>query len=60
MSKRSLSAIIKDWNKKTVRENRRTPSQIRQIIKETPNSLEAKLATNPYGIMNYWKYKHND
>lgn len=49
MSKRPLSAIIKDWHKKSSRENRRTPAQVRKLVKQDPDGLEARLHTNPYG-----------
>ncbi|GAN00972.1 hypothetical protein MAM1_0003d00400 [Mucor ambiguus] len=51
MSRRPLSTIIKDWSKKSIRENRKTPSQIRKLIKENPDALEAKLYTNPYELL---------
>ncbi|CEP18009.1 hypothetical protein [Parasitella parasitica] len=54
MSRRPLSAIIKDWNTKSRIPGRKTPSQLRKAIKEAPDSMEAKLHTNPYGIcINY-------
>ncbi|KAL9543541.1 hypothetical protein MBANPS3_008065 [Mucor bainieri] len=48
MSKRPLNAIIKEWHKRSIRENRKTPSQISKLIQENPDALEAKLHTNPY------------
>ncbi|KAL0145220.1 hypothetical protein V8B55DRAFT_1459633 [Mucor lusitanicus] len=51
MSKRPLSAIIKDWHKKSSRENRRTPAQVRKLVKQDPDGLEARLHTNPYATM---------
>lgn len=49
MSKRPVSAIIKDWHKKSIRQDRKTPSQIRKLIQQDPNSFEARLHTSPYG-----------
>ncbi|CAO0799257.1 unnamed protein product [Mucor circinelloides] len=48
MSKRPVSAIIKDWHKKSIRQDRKTPSQIRKLIQQDPNSFEARLHTSPY------------
>ncbi|KAI8643640.1 hypothetical protein BD408DRAFT_442494 [Parasitella parasitica] len=48
MSKRPLRSIIRDWNTKITRPSRKTAFQIRKAIKETPDSLESKLYTNPY------------
>ncbi len=51
MSKRTIAAIIKDLKTKVnYRDEKPSKSKLCQTIKQSPNSIEAKLVTSPHGI----------
>lgn len=51
MSTRSIKEIIKQWQTPLQkRKERCTLPELRTIVKESPNSLTAKLAVNPHGM----------
>ncbi|KAI8341543.1 hypothetical protein BD560DRAFT_17288 [Blakeslea trispora] len=52
MSKVTVSKLVQQWGEKTSKRiERPSSSQISKMIKAAPDSLEAKLATNPYAAM---------
>lgn len=49
MSNRSITEIIKQWRTPFVTKKKRLTSQeLKSIVKESPNSLKARLAVNPH------------
>lgn len=51
MSKKTISDLIKQWGTPIKPlHDRPQPSQLLQIIKNSPSSLEAKLAVNAHGL----------
>ena len=51
MSKRSIAEITKQWRTRfQPKKDRNTPSELRQLVNDTPESLRAKLAVSPYGM----------
>ncbi|KAI9010987.1 hypothetical protein CLU79DRAFT_446283 [Phycomyces nitens] len=47
-----IASVVQQWLQKPTGKSRVTPAQLDRLVKQKPESLEARLATSPYGKVN--------